>query len=330
MKLSANQAHRLDVIRIVATVMIFATHAFSGFGYDYNYIASAGVQIFLFLSGYLLVLKPDAGTANWYFARAIRILPAYYLTLMLTALLFLVVAKNSIIGTDFLLHFTTLHYFFYIDYPIFGGHFWYITIMVICYLIMPLIIKFDLAMPSLKSTSILATPIIVIAIICIYIKLNVPDSYKLIAKICWSTADIYIFIAGAMLRRRHGGDVPRAYPVLIIAFLAVASVASLIIRHSLYSPPVRILFGISVFLALFSIPCEKIATWRPAKWVGKHSYEIYLTHHNFLLGPLSILSVTGNKPLNLALAVAATILASATIHQLSQIIQKKLSPLDRL
>ena len=56
----------------------------------------------------------------------------------------------------------------------------------------------------------------------------------------------------------------------------------------------------------------------------KYSYDIYLVHQFAILGPFSLMSLTGNLGINLVLILIMIVLCAAVVNFISTNIKKKL------
>ena len=57
-------------------------------------------------------------------------------------------------------------------------------------------------------------------------------------------------------------------------------------------------------------------------FTDKYSYHLYLTHQIFILGPLSVLSLTASKPLNIVLSLIFIALLTFVMILLSNLFKK--------
>lgn len=80
-----------------------------------------------------------------------------------------------------------------------------------------------------------------------------------------------------------------------------------------------VIFGLFLLTKYIKIPRSLS---RAAQTPG--TYEVYLVHPLFLIGPYALLAVTGIKALNIVLAVVAVLLTAAGFYFLSKQINKKL------
>ncbi|MGN1167793.1 MAG: acyltransferase family protein [Lachnospiraceae bacterium] len=74
----------LDLVRIFATIMVLSVHVGIYVGFDFS-VGSWGVQLFFILSGYLAFASLDRNpaTLEYYKKRAVRIIPTYWICLIL-------------------------------------------------------------------------------------------------------------------------------------------------------------------------------------------------------------------------------------------------------
>ena len=76
----------LDLLRLLAALMVLAVHTGQAAGLDaWTRTGAYGVELFFILSGYLseCSLERGADPLRYYRRRAVRILPAYWLLLVL-------------------------------------------------------------------------------------------------------------------------------------------------------------------------------------------------------------------------------------------------------
>ena len=131
----------IDIIRITATILIFLCHACvesgSAIGGMFGQFFNVGVPIFFLISGYLHSQKPISNTAKWYVRKFKRVCIPLYVFLSLLFIIY-VIAKLPIhisvwLQTIFPICGLTQNY-------ISGcGHLWFLTHLLICYLITPLL-----------------------------------------------------------------------------------------------------------------------------------------------------------------------------------------------
>ena len=73
---------------------------------------------------------------------------------------------------------------------------------------------------------------------------------------------------------------------------------------------------------LFSIIFSKVKMLKIVQLVEGISFEIYLCHYMFIVGPVSVMYITGNWIINSIIAVCIALLFAVILHKLSKGIRK--------
>ena len=149
----------IDIIRICSAMMIFLCHVCnesgSAIGNILGQVFSVGVAIFFMLSGYLHSLKPSPKSIwKWYGKKCKRLLIPLYIFLLTLAVLHLIVGYkiNIPVWLQTIVPLCGLTQ----KYISGCGHIWFLTHLLICYLITPLLQKYN---PAHKITLILCFPL---------------------------------------------------------------------------------------------------------------------------------------------------------------------------
>ena len=121
--------------------------------------------------------------------------------------------------------------------------------------------------------------------------------------------------------------------------LIVAGYISSVINWSIiidYSASINKLFHVifGILFVLLPIALAKslktIIILPIVKWFDKQSYYIYITHHIFMLGPLSFAYMTGSIYMNIALIVALSIISSIFLKYISDKLVFQLKNIQKL
>ena len=127
--------------------------------------------------------------------------------------------------------------------------------------------------------------------------------------------------------------------ICIICMLIVAGYISSVINWSIiidYSASINKLFHVifGILFVLLPIALAKslktIIILPIVKWFDKQSYYIYITHHIFMLGPLSFAYMTGSIYMNIALIVALSIISSIFLKYISDKLVFQLKNIQKL
>lgn len=133
---SSNRVVGISVARMLGLCLILMCHIFQAIDSPICYFLNIGVQIFLFISGYLYGTKSINDTLRWYKKRLCKILIPYYLMLII------IVLVNCIQGVfpspiETISSILCMQWYGYSVQN--AGHLWYISCILFCYLITPII-----------------------------------------------------------------------------------------------------------------------------------------------------------------------------------------------
>jgi peptidoglycan/LPS O-acetylase OafA/YrhL len=317
MNFSAGQYQRLKLIRCVALGLIIVTHTSQEYGSSLGQITNTGVQMFLVLSGFVLGQAATIEWKKWFGRRLTRLLPAYYIVLAITALAYWLILDINIADLQFFAHFTTLHFIFFQNYPFWGGHLWFITAIMICYAIFPaLFISRKLGNYKFLSFYLAVVPL---ALPVLFYLIRVP--YRL-------CGDIYSFIVGFMIARLYKQNPPINLTILFVLLSGIVMTGEFLSVHNRYWnvpdvqtaikllwPWKKCLYATTLCLLLYLPVFDRLAGGAGVNFIDKYSYEIYLFHKMFFLGPLSLLHVSGIPPLNISIAIVSALLCALAVHK---------------
>jgi len=322
MTFNRDESQRIKLIRTIAVCLIVVTHISQEYKTGIEEWTNTGVQIFLIISGFLLGQKRPEKWGTWFRDRFIRLIPSYYAILILTAGFYGIFLGTNIINLQFISHFSMLHFLIFPEYPVWGGHLWYITAIVICYGLFPLLCKIrDMPLTYFLLFVLFAAPAL-----AVFFR-HTPFPYRL-------SADIYAFIAGFAAARLFGTKIPSyataislgiSFSALCLrgAVLSVATDQSFVNEIMYFAMSwIRVSLGFSLFLIFYSPVFNRLAYMKFADFTDKYSYEIFLSHKNFILGPLSLLHISPIQPLNVAAAVILSVLLAVFIQKTSNRISR--------
>lgn len=318
MKLDPDESQRIKLIRTIAVCLILMTHISQEYKTGIEEWTNAGVQIFLIISGFLLGQKHVEKWGTWFQDRFIRLIPSYYTVLMLTAAGFGIFLNTNIVNIQFAVHFSTLHFLIFPEYPVWGGHLWYITAAVLCYCLFPLLCKIRYMPPAYFLPVIF---FVMPGLLAVFFY-KTPFPYRL-------SADIYSFVTGFAAARLFGVKIPpyAAVVSLCISFTAICLRQTVLsvwtdqasVNEIMYlaMPWIKVSLGLSLFLVFYSPVFIRPAYIKFINFTDKYSYEIFLSHKNFILGPLSLLHISPIQALNVTAAVALSVVSAVFVHKIS-------------
>ena len=273
---------RLNCIRAVAVVMIVFCHFFQIIGLlDVAFWLNTGVQIFFVLSAYLMSQKQFSSRGDvWQFykKRILRIMiPMWIYTACLV--LVLLVLRIHIAPIAILLYALGLAGF--APSGILGlGHFWYITVILICYLLVPLMDKL-----SRNRNRWLWTVLISLLGLALM---------TLVGKSAYGV-NLALFLFTYMYFRTQSepitGKVPAlwAIPTVLFSILRLyldgydfANVQLCSLYDGIFVTTTKCLLGLWLFFMGMKV-LKNSTNGRLTHYLSTRSYEIYLTHQFILL-----------------------------------------------
>jgi peptidoglycan/LPS O-acetylase OafA/YrhL len=359
MQLDLIRRHRTEIMGI-AILWIVLYHSSIDFGSkSYSILPSAikligygGVDLFFFLSGFGLVfgwLKQEYKVSDFYKKRLLRIVPTYWVALLISLLPSLILIKDfksrefmaDILGLGFL---TSKSY-----------NFWFVPAIIICYLVFPFLFYFVNRFAAKKKLlnnffSMLCLATFLPLIICAIASLT--NKYQLlIFFVRLPSFIIGILIGYSYFENKVEDSQDLGMNNLNIAVILITSAGALIAIKSLIHDAVSWRYGVlwypfvfltfplclviaylfdrfnSLFLKFFGFRIIK----KFLTFCGSYSFEIYLSHclvfkfenvfisSNTLLGfyPNSVLLHTTMFVFSLAFAFLIKQITNVTIHLIS-------------
>lgn len=309
--ISTSQSNAISIVRIVAMILIVSCHITQGYGHSIAFILNVGVQLFFLISGFLYGKVEIPSTIDFYKKRIVKI----YLPFIIVVLLFAGIYK--IFGVESLLWRHLIPYAFNLQAfvkPIEGfNHMWFLTVIMICYLITPV------AKYLLKNKLYLFVSLLLLVSVVEFV--FVQKMYSIAA---W----IVLYLFGMCIGRFDTKMVNT-----ITTIVSGVGVAILMIffqlsrmtdsRWAHYSVWLHCVLAIFLFGVLYAI-LTKIDVKMPKclRFLNNISYEVYLVHHILILGPLSLLFLTPSKTINILLILIITFVLSYALNQLMNLIKR--------
>lgn len=75
-------------------------------------------------------------------------------------------------------------------------------------------------------------------------------------------------------------------------------------------------------LAVFAVIFPQNNGNKLLKWICKISFEIYLYHYMFIVGPVSLMNINGNWIISSLIVVGVTIVVAMCMHFITNYIEK--------
>ena len=198
--------------------------------------------------------------------------------------------------------------------PIEGfNHMWFLSVIMICYLITP-IAKYLLRNKPYLFVSLLLLMSVV--------------EFVFVQKMYSIAAWIVLYLFGMCIGRFDTKIVNAITTIVSGVGLAILMVFFQLSRltdstWAHYSVWLHCVLAIFLFGVLYAI-LNKIDIKLPKclLFVNNISYEVYLVHHILILGPLSLLFVTSSKTINILLILIITFVLSYALNQLMNLVKR--------
>lgn len=291
---------------------------------------NCGVHLFIFISGYLYGGKIIQNFKKWYLQRITMIaMPAMILSIVMIIILFSIGEKISI--NSIIAYCLNLEGLLFINGDIFSmffkyipglGHLWFITIIMICYLLIPVLQK--------ASSKIMHPTCFIIVFFLIASVISIA-----ISNYC-SLFYFVIFATGYFAKKINLLERVNVYFLLIYTAIFLAAIFGRLLLQqtmdgtSVYSLYVTIshLFVGTWFVILFSFLnnkfptiLAKIADLKVTKLFDSYSFYIYLTHGVLCMETFNVYEFF-SLPLATILFFGGTIISTFLLKYISDIINQ--------
>lgn len=329
MTLTQNKDYSISLVRLLATVFIVACHIMQYNDFVLAWWFNVGVQIFLCMSGFLYSKKEITNPLGFYKKQLWKILVDYYIVVLTASLLQFIFLPQKI----------TLFRFakaFFLYGTLSGGeHLWYIPYIILCYILTPVLASLMKMLYDKKSSLRLVLGSLLILLFSLVIFSSFFDYFN--------SAWVNCYIIGFIL----GFCQDKCKPLFGKLFIAI-SVVCVVMNFSqiyveyfakmqfsgaaaeifrIFCDYAHVALGCFLFIALhlaFSVIFKK----KPPRIGGKIldisdklSYDVYLVHQFLILGPMSLMAITGLKWVNVIIIIVLILVLSLGLNYLSKFIR---------
>ena len=273
---------------------------------------NVGVSMFIVLSGYLYGMNRIKNPVRkWYYKRWIRICVPEYIFAFVLLLIHLVLSKK-IEALNWIVLLLNLQGFeIYVNG---AEHLWYLTVILFCYLITPLLDKlFKPEKPSVSAVLSVLLSVSVFSVVCAYF-IHRHTAIYLLYVLLYITAFLLGRYCKSFIRERNAFLCSGFAGVFFLIRLAGKIFADGSTLYDVFIVGIT-QGGIALCLLFAVCSLKKIKAFKALFWFDKISYEFYLVHYMFLIGPLYLFNLT---PVNVVnwLIIAVVSLVSAWILSL--------------
>lgn len=329
-------------IRFIALCMIVSCHIFQAKSMVLAWWFNVGVQIFLFISGFLYGTKYIDNSKSWIKKRFVRITAPYYLFLLAVTVFYLIFDRDLLNIKELLGHILLVQGF--VDSLPGVEHLWFIPYILICYFFTPILQELDISNTKNSMGSYVTKLLLLLAALQILKYVNVINLI---------IPDLGAYIIGYYFSRRHfyyekyqglskSASMRRSAEWIFAACILTTPLTIYLeyfyngVLFSFLAPYTSDVFawnhtilGITLFLAmyflfdfLYSRKTIKVFD-RIIKWSDKYSYTVYLTHQIVILGKYTLLNVTPSIFINIALIVLYSVISGMALQKLNCLVLNK-------
>ena len=315
--------YSISLIRFISLLLIVSCHFMQFFDCELASWLNVGVQIFLCISGFLYGYRSIDNIPLYINKRLRKILVPYFIVFITVGILHFIFVKDKVEIMRFVngLFFRSL-----IDG---GEHLWFVPVILICYGILVLL---DTYKEKYVKSYISFSMFFLIAVFSAFLLFDWIIFYE-------KTSCIICFIIGYCV----GLNEDRKYvPKKLIAlfFLVPTVIGNCIqiyfdyikrwmmpeefeISYKYIKDYNHVLLGVTLFILMKLIFDNARFTSAMRCFLDKtddHSYECYLVHQFVILGPLSLMSITGILPVNIMIVLMAIVVLTILLKGINCLI----------
>ena len=309
----------ISFVRMLAMMFIVICHVMQYYDMELAWWFNVGVQIFLCISGYLYGRKRILDILVFYRKNFVKILIDYEIVV------FAAVAA-TVLFTDTVITVEEIAGAVLTVSTIAGGaHLWFIPTILMCYLLTPL---YERIFSRAEQSHKLLVPAAVLLFVMNELVFRQMFSY-------FNAAWINCYLIGFALRRFQqyrfwytgSAWLLTLTGAVFISIQASVRYLQLITLTDAWRPfyyPVcdygHVFLGVALFCSgrvLLRPFCNINLIQRILRLSDRYSYQIYLTHHFFILGPLSLMALTANSYVNVVLILLLTVLTAVLLQKIS-------------
>ena len=330
------ESETISIIRVTATIMVFLRHYGDWFSADavvghiintglstlfFSLLGCLGVPLFFIISGFLYGQKKVEDPLKWYRKRFIVISVPIYIYYIGGSLFLLATGKLGVVDPS-----NAVRQILHLQGLTGGGignlqtaHLWFITYILLCYLITPLLEKVDISIRQLTAFFAGICLLEMVMVSCgiapgcithIPGVLSYIYAYFLVQK--WDkkiSKKMYVSITGLSLLT-IGLRLDANY------YFGDSNIYDLILVPYTYC-----ILAFWIFFTFYKL-CQKYALAREKIYdllrpIDRVSFEIYIVHYCFIQGVLSLGNLTNSKALNTVVLLVVVAAMAALLKKLS-------------
>jgi peptidoglycan/LPS O-acetylase OafA/YrhL len=317
--ISERESFAIKYIRVGAMLAIVSCHMFQACANQWAYVLNIGVQVFLALSGYLYGKKIVTNWGQWAVGRIKRVYLPMFLFLIAVLPFYLIFHREIFSWKAYTMNYANLQGIMFAT----GGemlsgirHLWFITAIMFAYLTTPVLQR-------LSKFAKWLFPMVLGCVGILYIVAPMPLVF--LASWFFLYAICYLYVH---LNQTKWYDMG----LLVLELLLILLVCIHTDVLNIYFNPLNRLFHdvSGIFVVLFGIRLlSKINIKGVPKivdWLDRYSFQIFIVHYFFLIGPFSMVHLTDSVFLNLTISCVTILITTIVFSKINNIVNVLLFP----
>ncbi len=301
--ISERESYAIKYIRVGAMLAIVFCHIFQAYANQWAFVLNIGVQVFLALSGYLYGKKIIDSWKNWGVGRVKRVYFPMFLFLIIVLPLYLIFHKEVFTWKVYALNLVNLQ-----GIPFATGgktlsgirHLWFITAIMFAYSTTPLLQK-------LSKYSERFFPMVLGCVGLLFVV--APKPLVFLASWFYLYIICYLYVH---LSKTKWYDIGLVVLEMCLVLLIIMHTD---VINTYFNPINRLFHDVSgVFIVVFGIRLLSSLNFKGVpvivEWLDRYSFQIFLVHYFFLIGPFSLAHLTNNASVNLSIISVAIVITT--------------------
>lgn len=316
--------YSISAIRLIAMLLIIACHILQGLQNNWAFWINVGVQIFLFISGFLYGKKEITDVGDFYKQRIKKILVPYMIVFVIILLLDIFLLGENYSFKKILGCFLGLGAFTEGGNILNLSHTWFVSYILLCYMLLPILQGIFNSRKFSKNFCLFIIVILLVQAFQTYGVANVEAS--------WINNFIFGYFYSRCCKEKKQEWAYCAFmAVLFVIMMPIAIIyqehlpvtlpgilnsnANIIVNYG------HVMLGVVIFVALYKIfhRC-KVKNNKLLAFSDKYSYYIYLVHQIFILYSFSVLFLTESLFVNILLILILSAASAIVVKKINDLL----------
>lgn len=301
-------------------------------------LLASGVPLFLFISGYLTGLKTTSISYKWLKRKGIRILVPYYVVLITVFITFIIIESKEVHPlqwivltfnfqglTNYIVFNDTVGYYSPLNQGL--GHFWYVSVIMVCYVIIIIFSRIYDMSKTLRENNKLRIILLCLTVFLLQPVLlfyNVHINYLVIFILGW----LYARNELVLTVKKYSFITSLMFAGVLLRLLAKEYIDGTLIYDKYIVTISSDIIGIWIFISMIYVYklypeiIDRLAHFKAVIFLESIIYEFYLIHHIVTKGSWSLFKVFDNFYVAMLVIIVITIVLSVILKHIVNIISQ--------